>query len=554
MRKLIISSLFALSIFPQIAAAKIPFKGAQSYPVGTAPLAIAAADFNGDGKIDLAVANSGTQSADDGGISILLGNGDGTFQPARNLSAGQNPGCVAAGDLNGDGRADLLVTDSDGVVGQVGVLLGNGDGTFQPIVDYAVGNTPNSIHLGNFNADPFPDAVVTNTADGTISVLLSNGDGSFQTHLDYRTGGRPQSIALADFNGDGSTDLAVACAFGGSSVAILIGNGDGTFHPSVPYDAGSAFGPRAVSVADFNNDGRPDVIVDFLVGVGGVPPTVQRRLDLLTGNGDGTFELVKGVVSSVDSELLAVADFDGDGRSDVALNGLLFLPGNGDGTFQAPISFPLTPVGVLFSTDLNDDKAPDLVVVDRANNALAVVLNVGTDFSISASSASPSSIGPNQSATSTLSLNLLNAFNDPVSLSCSVQPAQAGAPSCLITPSSLTFDGNGEATAQLTLTAAPSAISRTQPSTCPGSQPWNLPWLPIVGLAFAGVGLVQPNSRRKKHFRALAGSLVFAALFLLPACSGGNANSGPQNATYTATVTAVSGSTQHAATVQVTVQ
>lgn len=548
--KLFISIFIALSSFPRLAAGKIAFKAAESYPLGTAPLAIASGDFNDDGKPDLAVANSGNGSADSGGISILLGNGDGTFQPATNVNAGKNPGSVVAADLNGDGRVDLVVTNGDSS-GQVGVLLGNGDGTFQPVVDYGAGNGLKAIALGDFNGDLRPDVVVANAFDSTVSILLGDGDGSFQTHVDYKTGGVPGSIVVADFDGDGKVDLAVACSFGGSNVAVLMGNGDGTFQASVPYDTGSAFGPVDVTVGDFNGDGKTDLIVDFLVSVGIDPPRVNRRLDLLAGNGDGTFQLFKGVVASVGSGVLSAADFDGDGKLDVALNGLVFFPGNGDGTFQAPVVFPVTPTGTLLTADLNRDKAPDLLIVDQTNNVVAVVLNVGTDFSVSPSPVSPGSISPGQSATSTLSLNLLNAFNNPVSLSCSVQPAQAGAPSCSVNPSSVTFDGSGKGTSQLTITAGMSAALLTQPSTHPGSQPWHWLWLPIAGFALVGTGLARTNVSRRISFGPLLVCLLFAALFLQAACGG---NGGPKSQPYSITVTALSGSNQRTSTVTITVQ
>lgn len=552
--KTIPAMVLVLVCFARLAVAgTFAFEPAVNYAVGTAPLGMTTGDFNGDGKLDLAVANSGNGLAgDDGGISILLGNGDGTFQPATNVSAGKNPGSIAAADLDGDGRIDLVVTNGDSGGGQVGILLGNGDGTFQRVVDYGAGNGLKAIRLGDFNGDLRPDVVVANLFDHTVSILLGNGDGSFQTHVDYKTGGQPESIAVADFNSDGKADLAVACI--SSNVGILIGNGDGTFQPSVSYDTGSAFGPTDVAVGDFNGDGRPDLIVDFLVSIHLFPPPggAIRRLDLLVGNGDGTFRLLQDIVGQVGSGVLSAADFDGDGKLDVALGGLVFYPGNGDGTFQAPATSSITPTGALLTTDLNGDKAPDLLIADQTNNLFAVVLNVGTDFSLSASPANPATIGPGQSATSTLGLTQLTGFNNPVSLSCTVQPTHAGSPVCSFDSNSVTFNSSGKATAQLTIAAGTATTSGEPSAVSPGSRPWNAAWLPIAALVFAGAGSRRTDSHRKRLLGFLVVSLVLIGLVTQPACGGGSNGGRPQ--AYTVTVTAKAATIQHSATVTIGVQ
>src|SRR5438445_7362816 len=223
-RFLAVVLLFLLSGVRPANSATVGFQSAVSYTVGTAPRAVASGDFNDDGKMDLAVANSGNPSVgDDGNVSILLGNGDGTFQAASNITAGKNPFAIAAADFNGDGRADLVLIDSSGV----GLLLGNGDGTFGPVTYFPTANGPVSLAVADFDGDNKPDLVV---AASSLSVLLGNGDGTFQTHVDY-SGSGAGSVVIADVNGDGKVDIINAA--GTTLAAVLLGNGDGTFQNAV---------------------------------------------------------------------------------------------------------------------------------------------------------------------------------------------------------------------------------------------------------------------------------------------------------------------------------
>jgi hypothetical protein len=258
-----------------------------TFNVGLGPNSIAVGDFNGDGKLDMAVANYGDTRSSPGGccgdgttVSVLLGTGTGAFQLLANYPVGVGASFVAVGDFNGDGKLDLAVA-SYHPTNTVTVLLGNGDGTFRTLSPTnPVGGGPWSIAVGDFDGDGKLDlAVATYLTDrGTISVLLGNGDGTFQPRHDYPAGWRPISVAASDVNNDGILDLAVA-DFRSSTVSVLLGNGgggkgDGTFQAPQSFDAGTQ--PGFVAIADVNRDGLKDLLV---------PNTVSTAVSVLLGAG-----------------------------------------------------------------------------------------------------------------------------------------------------------------------------------------------------------------------------------------------------------------------------
>ncbi len=537
------------------AEATVGFKSAVSYPVGTAPLAVAVGDFNGDGKPDLAVANAGNpQIGDDGNVSVLLGNGDGTFQAALNVAAGKNPFSIAVGDFNGDGRPDVVVANNGinpaggWLAGTVSILLGNGDGTFQDHLDYAVGIGPESVAVGDFNGDQVLDLVVAARSENVVSVLMGNGDGTFQPHLDYAAGSA-SAVAVADFNQDGKLDLAVAGRFSGGVVGILEGNGDGTFQPAVGYDPAVALAESLVS-GDFNGDGKVDLVVTS--GIFG-----SGMVSVLLGNGDGTFSQASTLDSAGCHPF--VADFDGDSKLDIGVIGwgefgchflgagtILVFRGNGDGTFQPTAAFTTTSAWNLVATaDLDGNKTPDLVTVRRSDNTVSVLLNsTGADFSISASAPMPETVSRGQSSTSTVTLAHLNTFDNLVTLTCSVQPAQS-APSCSLNPDSVSFDASGNATATLTISTGPAIASLVPASVRYGG----LLWLPVAGFALMGVGLGCRSSNRL--VRVALGVLLLGGLIFQSACNGAG---GGASQTYTVTINGTSDATHHFATATITVQ
>lgn len=241
----------------------------QVLTAGAKPVSIAAANFrdaSAPGVLDLAVANQGDDT-----ISIFQGNGDGTFQPAvtpLQLPAGFAPAALAAADFNNDGHLDLAVADQGS--NTVSVFPGNGDGTFQARTDYQAGSSPAWISAADLNGDGVPDLVAANSGStvtdsagnqisgDSVSVLLANGDGTFQSHVEYPAGTGPMSIAVADFNIDGLPDLAIADQTD-NAVSILPGVGNGQFGVNLELNAGS--GPAGIASADFNGDKRPDAAI-----------------------------------------------------------------------------------------------------------------------------------------------------------------------------------------------------------------------------------------------------------------------------------------------------
>jgi len=234
---------------------------------GDNPGSIRLADVNGDGKPDLVVSNCGNGCQGVMGlVGILLGNGDATFQPAVTYSSGGvGAASVVVADVNVDGKLDLVVANKcatvnncPGTTGSVGVLLGNGDGTFQPAVTYSSGGDSSFVAGADVNGDGKIDLVVTNSSAGTVGVLLGNGNGTFQSALTFPVGST-NSVAIADINGDGKPDLMLS--FNSTNlVGALLGNGDGTFQPAVTFSSGGV-SAGLVAMADVNGDGLPDAMV-----------------------------------------------------------------------------------------------------------------------------------------------------------------------------------------------------------------------------------------------------------------------------------------------------
>ena len=234
-----------------ITAPALSLAAQQTYAVGSFPQGIAAADLNGDGHADLAVTNAGNDT-----VGVLLSKGDGSLAAQQTYAVGGIPRSIAAADLNGDGHADLAVTNGGGTT--ISVLLSKGDGSLAAQQTYAVGSGPWGITAADLNGDGHADLAVTNGGGTTISVLLGKGDGSFAAQQTYAVGSGPWGITAADLNGDGHPDLAVTNT-GGTTVSVLLNNGSGGFAAQQTYAVGSA--PWGIAIVDLNGDGHPDLAV-----------------------------------------------------------------------------------------------------------------------------------------------------------------------------------------------------------------------------------------------------------------------------------------------------
>jgi hypothetical protein len=256
---------------------------------GYKTIALAVADLNGDGKPDVVVANYCDTGCLAGSVGVLLGKGNGAFQPVMLYgSGGYGPTAVAIADVNGDGKPDVVVANS----GNVSVLLGNGDGTFQAAA--AISGGSSGLAIADVNGDGKLDLIALGLGtcyitctDGSVSVLLGNGNGTFQSAVPYDSGGvSPFSVAVADVNGDGKPDLLVANS---GNVSVLLGNGDGSFQAALVYGSGGR-AADSVAVADVNGDGKPDLLVANYCGITGYCGATSGALGVLLGNGDGTFQ------------------------------------------------------------------------------------------------------------------------------------------------------------------------------------------------------------------------------------------------------------------------
>ncbi len=362
-----------LTVFQADGPAQFHFS--RTIDLGSEPSALAVGDFTGDGVLDLAVAEENTDD-----VVVLLNNGNGTFQAPQSYAVGGIPMALVACDF-GNGHVDLATANS--LSDDVSVLLGNGDGTFETQLRFAVGATPESLVAANFDGDDRPPDLAAGELGsgndfGDISILLGRGDGTFQDEVENAVGDYPAGIVTADLTNDGHIDV-ITININTNDISVLLGNGDGTFEPAMFFPAGN--GPTAIAEGDFNGDGR----IDLAVADSGDANGQGQGVSILLGNGDGTFAPPEFFETDEYASSIVAGDFTGDGVLDLAVansfsSNISILLGDGHGGFTVLNPTPLLDQvsGQLSITegDFGNSKV-DLAVANQGSNSVSILMNDG---------------------------------------------------------------------------------------------------------------------------------------------------------------------------------
>jgi FG-GAP-like repeat/PASTA domain/FG-GAP repeat len=292
----------------------------RDYSLSSAASSVTLAELNGDGKPDLVVATENDVSEVPDGVSVLLNKGGGAFRPGPDtVLAGDTFGAVV--DVNGDGKADLVVEDPKHAV--VSVLLNRGGGGFEAATgSYATGRGVGAVAVGDVNGDRKADLTTANSREGTVSVLLNRGDGTFEAKRDYRTGREPVAIALRDLNGDRKPDIATA-NLKGNGVSVLMNRGDGSFAARRDYKTSSC-SPSLLAIGDLTGDGNPDI--------------ATACVSVLVNKGDGSFRPKLDYGYQFEGQSIAIADLSGDTRRDIGV--LVHNSRNGDNWLAVLVNAP----------------------------------------------------------------------------------------------------------------------------------------------------------------------------------------------------------------------
>jgi FG-GAP-like repeat len=334
-------------------------------PAGSSPAGVRVADFNADGRPDIVVVN--TAGANQNHVTVLLGEGGWRFSsPVSSATGGLGSAALTIGDFNGDGKPDVAVANN--LSNDVSMLLGNGDGTFQAPLIHGVHRGPVALVTADFNRDGYLDLAVLNSFTGDITLLLGMGDGSFRSGHQISVGSAPTDLKVADFNGDGVLDLAVANgSLGERQVLTLLGNGDGTFRTAGTTRVGNE--PFSLSVGDFNHDGAPDLVVANLA---------SSNVSVLLGKGDGAFQTATNYATTYGPVAVVHGGFSVGRNMGFAVCSHVYgqvqvFAGDGSGAFQPPVTFPARgPCNSLAVGDLGSHGRIDIATAND-NNVVVLV-------------------------------------------------------------------------------------------------------------------------------------------------------------------------------------
>ena len=495
-------------------------------------LGIATGDFDGDGIPDFAVGQSTDATL---GFTVFLSNANGSLQSGVNYGTGGSMSFITVADFNKDGKLDIAATSAnDGVVE---IFTGNGDGTFTTGGSYATDTTeggvfPQVIVSGDFNHDGNLDLAIVNDNEGTrtLGVLLGDGTGAFGAPTTYALSQYGSDLAAADLNGDGFVDLVVALNNNGS-VAVFMANNDssGTFkaETDIAFDVTSLEG---VAVGDLNGDG----FADLAVTEDNYP---FSEIGIALGNGDGTFQspiaypntLQDATLNAPRAAFIKMADINGDGKLDLVYTNSDYgtvgvILGVGDGTFLPPVeSVAGGYAWDLALADVNGDGAIDVVTADDDFGGVTVLLNASGSATLpnfAVSVATPTvTVKAGDSATYALTLVGSNGYNGTITFTCAGLPDKTA---CVFSPASVVAVGNLPISTTLTITTTAATTTGFMQPVGPNSNPStptflaSMGGLGLLGLVFAGSG----KKRGRRKMGILLGVMLLVMMFSMFGCGG----------------------------------
>lgn len=377
-------------VIPLLGDGTDKFTRTASYTNGLGIRDLVIADFTGDGRADLIALNPFRNNGN-GLLALFTGDGSGRFSAARSYAAPLPPAQALDADFTGDGKADLLILggacSSTNCANNGSVILRSGDGSggFESAAEFAVGNKPTAMVIGDFNNDNRPDVAVTNGGSNDVTIVLNDGRGGFSNVATVAVSEMPQAIATGDFNNDGNADLVVGHVTPtlNQVIVFLLGNGTGGFTATNIASSQPFF---SFLVTDLNGDGKADLLASNYSPSYGSGP--QRGIYALLGNGDGTFGTARQV-STVEPTRMILFDFNGDGRLDVAATTydekLAILFGDAGGGFAEPLYYPLyrprpftSAIREIALADFNGDGRPDIAVTNNSAESVEILLGNGT--------------------------------------------------------------------------------------------------------------------------------------------------------------------------------